>query len=76
MYRLYTRRKKVAEAFLETGAISYTAPDDYIDGNASFIFVLTMLYEPVNNSKTVRAAFDQARSIDEETKLFQLYMQK
>ncbi|MGQ8947622.1 delta-aminolevulinic acid dehydratase [Bacillus altitudinis] len=68
--------KKVAEAFLETGAISYTAPDDYIDGNASFIFVLTMLYELVNNSKTVRAAFDQARSIDEETKLFQLYMQK
>lgn len=54
MYRLYIRRKKVAEAFLETGAISYTAPDDYIDGNASFIFVLTMLYELVNNSKTVK----------------------
>ncbi|MEI4789232.1 delta-aminolevulinic acid dehydratase [Bacillus sp. FJAT-53060] len=68
--------KKLADAFLETGALSYIAPDDYIDGNAAFIFVLTMLYELMNNTKTVRAAFDQASSIDEETKLFQLYMQK
>ncbi|KPN15705.1 delta-aminolevulinic acid dehydratase [Bacillus australimaris] len=68
--------KNLAHAFIEAGAASYTAPDDYIDGNAAFIFVLTMLYELINNTKTVRAAFDQARSIDEETKLFQLYMQK
>lgn len=68
--------KKLAEAFLEAGALSYTAPDDYIDGDAAFIFVLTMLYELMNNTKTVRAAFDRASSIDEETKLFQLYMQK
>ncbi|MBD3860541.1 delta-aminolevulinic acid dehydratase [Bacillus sp. 28A-2] len=68
--------KKLADAFLASGAMSYTAPDDYIDGNAAFIFVLTMLYERINNAKTVRAAFDRARSIDEETKLFQLYMQR
>lgn len=68
--------KNLADAFLDAGATSYTAPDDYIDGNAAFIFVLTMLYELMNNTKTVRAAFDRARSIDEETKLFQLYMQK
>ena len=68
--------KKLADAFLEAGAMSYVAPDDYIDGNAAFIFVLTMLYERLNNTKTVRVAFDRASSIDEETKLFQLYMQK
>lgn len=68
--------KKLADAFLEAGALSYIAPDDYIDGNAAFIFVLTLLYERLNNTKTVRAAFDRASSIDEETKLFQLYMQK
>ncbi|MCY1118948.1 delta-aminolevulinic acid dehydratase [Bacillus safensis] len=68
--------KNLADAFLKAGATSYTAPDDYIDGNAAFIFLLTMLYELMNNTKTVRAAFDRARSIDEETKLFQLYMQK
>ncbi|WP_342490731.1 delta-aminolevulinic acid dehydratase [Bacillus sp. FSL R5-0422] len=68
--------KKLADAFLEAGAMSYVAPDDYIDGNAAFIFVLTMLYERMNNTKTVRAAFDRASSIDEETRLFQLYMQK
>ncbi|MFB8735236.1 hypothetical protein ACEQPO_19795 [Bacillus sp. SL00103] len=36
--------------------MSYVAPDDYIDGNAAFIFVLTMLYERLNNTKTIKAA--------------------
>lgn len=68
--------QKLANAFLEVGALSYIAPDDYIDGNAAFIFVLSLMYEMMNNTKTVRNAFERARSIDEETKLFQLYMQK
>lgn len=65
--------KRLAEAFRQCKSSSYIAPGDYIDGNASLIFVLTFIYEQMTNAKSLKAAFQKAASIDKETSLFQLY---
>ncbi|MCK8100828.1 delta-aminolevulinic acid dehydratase [Bacillus sp. 2CMS4F] len=65
--------KRLAEAFRQCKSSSYIAPGDYIDGNATLIFVLTFIYELMTNAKSQEAAFQKAASIDKETSLFQLY---
>ncbi|PAD90343.1 delta-aminolevulinic acid dehydratase [Shouchella clausii] len=65
--------KKLAEAFKRCKAESYIAPKDYVDGNASLLFVLMFMYELINNSSTTRTAFERAQAIDDETGLYQLF---
>jgi hypothetical protein len=49
--------KRLAEAFRQCKSSSYIAPGDYIDGNASLIFVLTFIYEQMTNAKSLKALF-------------------
>lgn len=66
--------RKLAEAFKRCKAESYIAPKDYVDGNASLLFVLMFMYEQINNSSTQRTAYERAKAIDDETSLYQLYI--
>lgn len=68
--------EQLANAFLECGCHSYIGPDDYIDGNANLMFVITFMYEIINNHKSQEEAFEMARSIDKETSMYKLYMSK
>lgn len=66
--------KTLAEAFKRCKAESYIAPKDYVDGNASLLFVLMFMYEQINSSSTQKTAFERAKAIDDETGLYQLYI--
>ncbi|MFS0593199.1 delta-aminolevulinic acid dehydratase [Cytobacillus horneckiae] len=63
-----------ASAFLKSGCHSYMGPNDYIDGNSNLMFVIKFMYEMINNHKSQQEAFESARSIDEETMMYQLYL--
>lgn len=65
--------ENLAKAFLECGCHSYIAPDDYIDGNSSLMFVIRFMYEIINNEKSQKEAYEIAKSIDKETLIYQLY---
>lgn len=66
--------EKLANAFLECGCHSYIAPDDYIDGNSSLMFVIRFMYEMINNKKNQQDAFEIAKSIDEECLMYQRFV--
>ncbi|MGE6516985.1 delta-aminolevulinic acid dehydratase [Bacillus mycoides] len=68
--------ERLADAFLKSGCQSYIGPDDYIDGNSNLMFVVRFMYEMMNNHKSQQEAFDIAKSIDEETAMYQLYLPK
>ncbi|MEY9977983.1 delta-aminolevulinic acid dehydratase [Lysinibacillus sp. RC79] len=65
--------KQLATAFLKSGCHSYLAPDDYIDGNANLMFLIRFMYEIIANERTQQEAFEIAKSIDDETSMYQLY---
>lgn len=46
----------IADAFLAGGARYYIAPKDYIDGNASLMYLLSFLYEYMHNRQNVEVA--------------------
>lgn len=64
----------LAKAFLHCGCHSYMGPDDYIDGNANLMFLLRFMYEVIQNKKSQLEAFEIAKSIDEETSMYRLYV--
>lgn len=66
--------ESLATAFLKCGCHSYIGPDDYIDGNSNLMFVIRFLYEIVNNNKNQQEAFEIAKSIDQETLMYKLYL--
>ncbi len=66
--------ESTAAAFLKCGCHSYMGPNDYIDGNSNLIFLINFMYEMINNHKSQQEAFESARSIDEETMMYQLYL--
>ncbi|SDC90843.1 hypothetical protein SAMN05421663_10551 [Terribacillus halophilus] len=66
-------KDSLAKAFLKKGCKAYIAPDDYIDGNANLMFVLTFFYELISNRRSQEDAFQIARSIDSETKMYNKY---
>jgi hypothetical protein len=63
----------LAQAFLSTGAKAYIGVNDYVEGNASLLFVHRLLYELANKVK-LPTAFKKASKIDQETALFQLFL--
>ncbi|MFC9541115.1 delta-aminolevulinic acid dehydratase [Lysinibacillus sp. NPDC056959] len=65
--------KQLATAFLKGGCYSYLAPDDYIDGSANLMFLIRFMYEIIANGCTQQEAFEIAKSIDDETSMYQLY---
>ncbi|MGE6260472.1 delta-aminolevulinic acid dehydratase [Heyndrickxia sporothermodurans] len=66
--------RSLATAFLESGCDSYMGPDDYIDGNSNLMFITRFFYELINNNKSQQEAFEIAKSIDQETLMYQLYL--
>lgn len=67
-------RESLAKAFLKSGCHSYIGPDDYIDGNSNLMFLIRFMYEIINNNKSQQEAFEIARSIDEETSMYKIYL--
>ncbi|MEQ6353905.1 hypothetical protein ABNX05_04695 [Lysinibacillus sp. M3] len=65
--------KQLATAFLKRGCHSYLAPDDYIDGSANLMFLIRFMYEIIANGRKQQEAFEIAKSIDDETSMYQLY---
>lgn len=65
--------QKLAESFLRSGAKSYIGSIDYVDGNAALMFIIRLFHGVINHEKTLEEAFQEARSIDEETDTFRLY---
>lgn len=68
--------ENLAKAFLDSGCKSYMGPNDYIDGNSALMFIIAFMYEVINNKKSQKEAFEIARSIDEETGLYELYLKE
>ncbi|MEH6942750.1 delta-aminolevulinic acid dehydratase [Bacillus sp. JJ722] len=66
--------ESLATAFLKCGCHSYMGPDDDIDGNANLMFVMRFMYEIINHNKSQQEAFEIAKSIDQETSMYQLYI--
>ncbi|MGG3925124.1 delta-aminolevulinic acid dehydratase [Metabacillus fastidiosus] len=66
--------EKLAKAFLDCGCHSYMGPDDYIDGNSGLMFVMRFIYEIINNKKSDKEAYEIAKSMDEETGMYQMYL--
>lgn len=51
----------------------YIAPDDYIESNAVLLFMVDFFYQMIQNSLSIKDAWNHARSFDEETARFAFY---
>ncbi|CAM4136075.1 hypothetical protein BAMA_21900 [Bacillus manliponensis] len=65
--------KALAKAFIEKGAQAYIGSSDYVDGNASLLFITRFFYELINHEVNIEEAFQIAQKMDEETGSFELY---
>ena len=59
-----------------SGENIYIAPADYIDGNAVLLFLVDFFYQMIQRNLTAEAAWQHARSLDEETARFAFYQNK
>ncbi|AWB43887.1 delta-aminolevulinic acid dehydratase [Paenibacillus sp. CAA11] len=67
---------ETAEAFLQGGCSTFIGPGDYPDGNAALLFAIRLMYEIIQNHKSVDEAYELARSTDEqEMSMYQIYKQ-
>lgn len=64
---------KLAEAFLQGGCRVYIGPDDYPDGNDALMFVLRFFYETIQHGKSVKEAYQLARSMGDGLTMYRLY---
>lgn len=62
-----------AQAFLDAGCHAYIGSNDYIEGDASLLYLSIFFYEHLCKGKTLEAAHLRASEHDEETQLFQLF---
>ncbi|MFN8355847.1 MAG: hypothetical protein U0Y10_15425 [Spirosomataceae bacterium] len=62
----------LASGFQQIGCSHYLSATDYVEGNASLLFVVLFFYERSKGS-SVEQAFQKASSLDSETQLFQLF---
>lgn len=67
--------ENLAQVILNAGAKEYIAPVDYIDGNASLMFLTRFFYQ-LSLSDSSKKAFKQASSINKETRLYRRYRAK
>lgn len=65
----------LAQVMLNAGAKLYIAPSDYIDGNASLIFLTHFFYQLTLGCSS-KVAFNKANSINKETQLYRFYKAK
>lgn len=64
---------ETAQAFLDSGCEAYIGPNDYPDGNDALMFVLRFFYDLIQNKRSVKEAFQRAKSLDEGMDMYQLY---
>jgi hypothetical protein len=65
--------KEFADSFLSKGASAYIGSEDYIEGGAIILFVITFLYFYVSKSLPIDKSFNQAQYIDDEMKFLKLW---
>lgn len=63
----------LANAFLASSCKTYIGAKDDIDGASSGFFALHLFYELCQNNRTLKEAFEKARSTDSETMLFEWF---
>ncbi|EGL17883.1 MULTISPECIES: hypothetical protein [unclassified Paenibacillus] len=66
-------KPETARAFLDSGCEVYIGPNDYPDGNDALMFVLRLFYDLIQNKRSVKEAFQNAKSLDAEMDMYQLY---
>ncbi|WP_372011700.1 delta-aminolevulinic acid dehydratase [Paenibacillus chitinolyticus] len=64
---------ETAQAFLDSGCEVYIGPNDYPDGNDALMFVLRLFYDLIQNKRSVKEAFQNAKSLDAGMDMYQLY---
>lgn len=64
---------ETAQAFLDSGCEVYIGPNDYPDGNDALMFVLRLFFDLIQNKRSVKEAFQNAKSLDAEMDMYQLY---
>lgn len=69
-----TGTQALATAFLSAGVGSYLAPHSYIEGNASLLFSSCFYYFLLCKGLSVEGAYQKAKSLDEETEDFHLFV--
>lgn len=68
-----TGTPQMGDAFFESGASYYIAPDGYPDGSAALYFVLSFYYNLFYGKLNIEESYDKASGHDTETQLFKLY---
>lgn len=63
--------KDMRDVFAENN--TYIAPCDYVEGRSALFFAVRFFYELLQNSHSVREAFEIAKHTDTETDLFEFY---
>lgn len=66
----------LAKTFLNCGASHYIGADDYVDGNASLYFVVSLMYNLLCLKLSVDEAYIKAVAHDNETQMFKLFSRK
>jgi len=64
--------EQLAKVMLKAGAKKYLAPIDYVDGNASLMF-LTQFFYHLTLGDSTRKAWRKAAKLNKETQLYHLY---
>ncbi|GIO08685.1 hypothetical protein J31TS6_47130 [Brevibacillus reuszeri] len=66
-------KRETAQSFLDSGCEVYIGPNDYPDGNDALMFVLRLFHDLIQNNRGIKEAFQNAKSLDAEMDMFQLY---
>jgi len=68
-----TGTPQISNAFFDSGASYYLAPDGYPDGSAALYFVLSFYYNLFYGKLSIEESHGVASRHDAETQLFKLY---
>jgi hypothetical protein len=67
-----TGTPELAQAFRDAGCQAYIAPTQPVDGSASLLFAVHLLYHLANGT-TLEQAFAKSAGYDDESRFFRLY---
>ncbi|PJE63128.1 hypothetical protein COU88_01200 [Candidatus Roizmanbacteria bacterium CG10_big_fil_rev_8_21_14_0_10_39_6] len=68
-----TGNQELGDSFLGAGVQSYIAPSGSPFGNSAFLFGVHIAYQLAQNKKSLKDAFETARSYDKESQMFKLF---
>jgi hypothetical protein len=64
---------RMAQAFIQNQATVYIATPEYVEGNASLLFIHHFFYQLLKKPQRFKEAFLKANAIDEETQAFRFF---